>query len=103
MTPIELSFRAAGKRAVASTGCTKTSAALGALLGWHVAANAADATRDYPLRPIRLVSPFAAGGSTDTIGRLLAPRLSQRLGQNVIIENRPGAGGMIGTASVAKA
>ena len=59
---------------------------------------------DYPAaRPIRLVSPFAPGGSTDTVGRLLAPRLAERLGQNVIVENRPGAGGMIGTSHVAKA
>ena len=58
---------------------------------------------DYPARPIRLVSPFAAGGSTDQVGRLIAPRLTERLGQNVIVENRPGAGGMIGTASVARA
>ena len=66
-------------------------------------ANAADASKAYPQRPIRLVSPFAAGGSTDTVGRLIAPRLSERLGQNVIVENRPGAGGMIGTASVVRA
>ncbi|MGZ5140227.1 MAG: Bug family tripartite tricarboxylate transporter substrate binding protein [Burkholderiales bacterium] len=62
------------------------------------------AAENYPAaRPIRLVSPFAAGGSTDTVGRLLAPRLGQRLGQNVIVENRPGAGGLIGTSYVAKA
>ena len=62
------------------------------------------AAESYPAaRPIRLVSPFAAGGSTDTVGRLLAPRLAERLGQNVIVENRPGAGGMIGTSHVAKA
>jgi tripartite-type tricarboxylate transporter receptor subunit TctC len=68
-----------------------------------VAARAADAAKVYPLRPVRIVSPFAAGGSTDTVGRLIAPRLAERLGQNVIIENRPGAGGLIGTAFVAKA
>ncbi|MEA3156742.1 MAG: hypothetical protein QOK44_4331 [Betaproteobacteria bacterium] len=62
------------------------------------------AAENYPAaRPIRLVSPFAAGGSTDTVGRLLAPRLGERLGQNVIVENRPGAGGLIGTSYVAKA
>ena len=66
-------------------------------------AHAAESEKNYPSRPIRLVSPFAAGGSTDTVGRLLAPRLAERLGQNVIIENRPGAGGMIGSASVARA
>jgi tripartite-type tricarboxylate transporter receptor subunit TctC len=66
-------------------------------------AQAAESEKNYPSRPIRLVSPFAAGGSTDTVGRLLAPRLAERLGQNVIIENRPGAGGMIGSASVARA
>lgn len=66
-------------------------------------ANAADSTRDYPARPIRLVSPFAAGGNTDTVGRLIAPRLTERLGQNVIVENRPGAGGMVGASHVAKA
>ena len=65
-------------------------------------AHAADAP--YPAaRPVRLVSPFAAGGSTDIIGRLIAPKLGERLGRNVIVENRPGAGGMIGTASVARA
>jgi len=67
-----------------------------------LAATAADAVKDFPLRPIRLVTPFAPGGSTDAVGRLLQPKLSERLGQNVIIENRPGAGGMIGSAMVAR-
>ncbi len=64
---------------------------------------AAEAVKDFPQRPIRLVTPFSPGGSTDAVGRLLAPKLSERLGQNVLIENRPGAGGMIGSALVAKA
>jgi tripartite-type tricarboxylate transporter receptor subunit TctC len=49
-----------------------------------------------------MVSPFSAGGNSDIVGRLLAPKLSERLGQNVIVENRPGAGGMIGTSYVAR-
>ena len=56
----------------------------------------------FPTRPVRFVSPFAAGGNTDMVGRAIAPRLAERIGQNVIVENRPGAGGIIGTASVAK-
>jgi tripartite-type tricarboxylate transporter receptor subunit TctC len=64
---------------------------------------AADAGRDYPqARPIRMVAPFAAGGSSDTFGRYLAPKLSQRIGQNIIVENRPGAGGIVGAGIVAK-
>jgi tripartite-type tricarboxylate transporter receptor subunit TctC len=80
--------------------------ACAAVLGLAAAlpTHAADAAKDYPAnRPIRLVSPFAAGGSTDIVGRLIAPRLAERLGQNVIVENRPGAGGIIGTSHVAKA
>jgi tripartite-type tricarboxylate transporter receptor subunit TctC len=57
---------------------------------------------EFPQRPVRLISPFSAGGNSDIVGRLLAPRLSERLGQNVIVENRPGAGGTIGTAYVAR-
>jgi len=52
---------------------------------------------DYPSRPIRIIVPYAAGGSTDTVARVIAPRLSQRLGQQVIIDNRTGAGTLIGT------
>jgi tripartite-type tricarboxylate transporter receptor subunit TctC len=87
-----------------SPAAATLAAALSALFLSASAAIAADASQTYPApRPIRLVSPFAAGGSTDVVGRLIAPRLSERLGQNVIIENRPGAGGMIGTSFVAKA
>ncbi len=66
-------------------------------------AHAADQITDYPRRPVRIVSGFQAGGSSDFLVRVLAPRLTERLGQPFVIENRPGAGGAIGANLVAKA
>ncbi|MBM3343152.1 MAG: tripartite tricarboxylate transporter substrate binding protein [Betaproteobacteria bacterium] len=66
-------------------------------------AQSADAAKDYPQRPVRIVSGFAAGGSTDFLMRVLAPKLTERLGHPFIIEHRPGAGGTIGAHLVAKA
>ena len=57
----------------------------------------------YPTRPVRIVVPYAAGLSPDIIARLMGQALSERLGQQVIIENRPGAGGNIGTEVVVRA
>jgi tripartite-type tricarboxylate transporter receptor subunit TctC len=57
----------------------------------------------YPSRPVRLIVPLAAGGATDIVARLMGQWLSERLGQPFIIENRPGAGGNIGTETVVKA
>ncbi|MPZ37045.1 MAG: tripartite tricarboxylate transporter substrate binding protein BugD [Rhizobiales bacterium] len=60
------------------------------------------AAQDWPTRPITMVVPFPAGGPIDFIGRLMAQRLSEKLGQQVIVENVGGAGGMNGAARVAK-
>ena len=57
----------------------------------------------YPARPLRLVVPFPPGGSVDVVARALTPKLSERLGQQVVIENRSGASGIIGTEVVARA
>ena len=61
------------------------------------------AAQDFPTRPVTLVIPFAAGGSTDLVGRLIAERMSAELGQPVVVENKGGAGGNLGAAQVAKA
>src|ERR1700753_847509 len=58
---------------------------------------------DYPTRPVRFVVGYPAGGSTDIIARLIGQRLSDRFGQQFVIENKPGAGNNIGTESVVKA
>ena len=60
------------------------------------------AQQDYPTRPVRLVVPFAPGGSADVFGRYIAQRLQESMGQNFIVDNRPGAGSVIGTDAVAK-
>jgi len=68
-----------------------------ALLAFHVQA------QTYPNKPIRLVVGFAPGGNTDTVARVVGQKLGERLGQQVVIDNRAGAGGTIGTADVARA
>jgi len=74
------------------------------LAGVAVAAAASMAqAQDYPTRQITLIAPWPAGGAVDALCRAVAPHLSDRLGKSVVVENRPGAGSVIGTAAGAKA
>jgi tripartite-type tricarboxylate transporter receptor subunit TctC len=66
------------------------------------AASAASAADNYPSHPINLIIPFAAGGPTDIVGRITAARMSEILGQTIVVEDRGGAGGNIGADNVAK-
>ena len=70
---------------------------------WLTAGAAAVSAEDYPVRPVHLVVPVPAGGGTDAIARHIARGLEQRLGQPVVVENRPGQGTSVGAAYVAKA
>jgi tripartite-type tricarboxylate transporter receptor subunit TctC len=67
------------------------------------AASATLAQSDYPTRPVRIVVPSSPGGGTDILTRLLTPQLTERLGQPAVVDNRPGAGSIIGNELVAKA
>ena len=67
-----------------------------------VAAGAAHA-QDYPVKPIRIIVPFGAGSATDALARVIGPKLTEMWGQQVLVENRPGAGSVVGTSVVAKA
>ena len=72
------------------------------ILGW-TEASAAQTQQQYPTKPIRIVAPFPPGGTADFLARLLADKVAQTWGQQVIVDNRSGAGGVIGTDIVAKA
>ncbi|MET3841441.1 tripartite tricarboxylate transporter substrate binding protein [Bradyrhizobium sp. OAE829] len=75
--------------------------AIAAALGSVIGINTAHA-QNYPTRAITLVIPFAPGGSTSIVGRGIADKMSELLGEKVVVDNRPGAGGTIGTKAVAK-
>src|SRR5215207_2555547 len=78
--------------------------AVGVALAIAAAISAAQsAAQPWPSKPLRLVVPYAAGGSTDTVARIVGQQLGERLGQQVVIDNRTGAGTLIGTEIVAQA
>jgi tripartite-type tricarboxylate transporter receptor subunit TctC len=80
-------------------GCALGAAVLALALGAPPAAHA----QHYPTRPIRILVPFPAGGAADTVARTIGEQMSQKLGQPVVVDNRPGAGGRLATEMLAKA
>ena len=74
-----------------------------ALLGITFASAQACIASDYPNKPIKMVSPYTPGGSIDTVGRMVADQLQRQLGQPIVIENLPGASGVLGSLNVKKA
>ena len=92
--PIEGGVAMVSRRHVVSAGLA---------LGLNMLAAAPATAQSYPSRPIKLIVPFPAGGPPDTIARLVGNDMSSRLGQTVVIDNRPGAGATIGTRTAANA
>jgi tripartite-type tricarboxylate transporter receptor subunit TctC len=82
--------------------CSTLALSLLAATALPPAAHAADAGADYPSRPVRMIVPFAPGGASDLVGRILQPRMSELLGQQVVVENRGGAAGNIGVEAGAR-
>ena len=76
---------------------------MAAIIGFAGPSQAQDQAKDWPARPITIIVPFGAGGSADLLARILATHMQAQFKQTVVVENRPGAGGSIGTNYVAKA
>jgi tripartite-type tricarboxylate transporter receptor subunit TctC len=73
------------------------------IAGVVLALTASAAAQDYPVKPVRLIVPFPPGGSNDVVGRMIAQQLSDRLGKQVVVDNRGGAGGVLGSEIAANA
>src|SRR5258706_13904645 len=78
-------------------------AGMSCALGLQAQISSVGSERAYPSRPIRLIVPFPPGGSSDSVARVVVQKFSEGLGQPVVIENRPGVGGLLGSEAVAKA
>src|SRR3954467_9691905 len=74
-----------------------------ATLAFGISIEGKAAPESFPLKPIRIISPFSAGSPPDAVGRLIAQQMSGSLGQSVVVENRPGAGTTLGTKAGATA
>jgi tripartite-type tricarboxylate transporter receptor subunit TctC len=81
----------------------KAGSLLVTIAGLVLALAAPAAAQDYPVKPVRLIVPFPPGGSNDVVGRMIAQQLSDRLGKQVVVDNRGGAGGVLGTELAANA
>src|SRR5258708_38362927 len=81
----------------------RTTRRLAALLIVMLSGVGTAGAQPYPNHPVRVIGPFAAGGPTDLTARVIRQKLSERLGQQFVVENRPGAGGNIGLGIAAKA
>jgi tripartite-type tricarboxylate transporter receptor subunit TctC len=81
----------------------RTQGVIAALFGATIACSSFALAQDYPIRPVKIIVPFGAGGPTDLFTRAIAEELKAALGQPFVMENRPGAGSIIGTAEVARA
>src|SRR6267142_3421736 len=79
-----------------------TRAALGLIAGCAIGIGPQALAQEYPARPIRFIVPFPPGGTVDITARIMQPRLSEGLGQTIVLENRGGAGGVVGTEAAAK-
>lgn len=97
-------MRSAIRRMFGKRGAARCGISIAAIIGAMMALQAVAAqTPAWPAKPIRFVLGWPPGGGTDTIGRLMAAQLTTTLGQQVIVDNRPGAGGMIGALTVIRA
>jgi tripartite-type tricarboxylate transporter receptor subunit TctC len=101
-TPIESSKKLIKEKPMNSLR-RSLGANVASMLGVLVTLIATSAFADYPEKPLKIIVPWATGGSTDALARTLAQRMAQTIGQSIIVENRPGAAAAIGTVEMAKA